>query len=80
MVVVHRIAARDELQAAAGMLGKCVQHVVEKRDVGCDLDRTAVEAQTQVDLSLGGGAFDRRVTIVQLSTPFGVAAWCDAGA
>jgi hypothetical protein len=55
------------------VLRERVQHVVEELDVGVDLDRAAVEPQAQIDLRFGRRAFDRRVTIDQLSAPFVVA-------
>jgi hypothetical protein len=55
------------------MLGERIEHVVEEVDVGVDVDRSAVERETQVDLRLFGGPLDDCATVDQLSVPFFVA-------
>jgi hypothetical protein len=51
------------------MLGERIEHVIEKFDIGIDLDRSAVKRKTQIDLRLFRGAFDGRMTADQLSAP-----------
>jgi hypothetical protein len=72
-MVIHPVAARGDRQAAPAMLGERIEHVVEEVDVGVDVDRSAVERETQVDLRLFGGPLDDCATVDQLSVPFFVA-------
>jgi hypothetical protein len=69
-MVVEPIAATDDLQSAAGVLCECVEHVIEKFDVGVDLDWAAIEREMQIDLRLFRGSLDGRATSAQLRAPF----------
>jgi hypothetical protein len=51
------------------MLRERLEHVVEELDVGVDLDRAAVEPESQIDLRFFGRAFDDRVARAQFSAP-----------
>jgi hypothetical protein len=53
------------------VFGKRFEHVVEKLDVGVDLDRSAVESEAQIDLRFFGRALDDRAAFAQLSAPTG---------
>jgi hypothetical protein len=44
--------------------------VIEKLDVGIDLDRSAVESQAQIDLRFLGRPLDDGAALAQLSAPF----------
>jgi hypothetical protein len=52
------------------MLRERIEHVIEKFDVGIDLDRAAVKREAQIDLRLFGGAFDGGAALTQLRAPF----------
>jgi hypothetical protein len=49
MVLVHPVAARDELEPEPAVRRERVQHVREEVDVGLDADRPAVEVELQLD-------------------------------
>jgi hypothetical protein len=51
------------------VFGERVEHVIEKFDVGVDLDRAAIKRKTQIDLRLFGGTLDGGGTFTQLSAP-----------
>jgi hypothetical protein len=51
------------------MLGERVKHVIKERDVGLDLDRSAIQPEPQIDLRLSGGALDEGVTRGQVALP-----------
>ncbi|GAC1416105.1 MAG: hypothetical protein NVSMB5_06020 [Candidatus Velthaea sp.] len=70
MVMIHAVAARDNREAATAVLGERVEHVVEKFDVGRNVDRAAVQREPQFDLRLFRGAFDDAAALDQLSAPF----------
>jgi hypothetical protein len=61
MVVIHPVATGDELQAAAAMFRKRLEHVIEEFYIRRYLNRAAVEPETQIHLRLFGGALDRGV-------------------
>jgi hypothetical protein len=55
------------------VFGERFEHVVEKLDVGIDLDRSAVESQAQIDLRLFGRPLDDRAALAQLRAPLACA-------
>jgi hypothetical protein len=80
MMVIHAVTAGDDRETAAAVLGERLEHVIEKLDVGRDVDRAAVEFQPQVDLRFFGRALDRRTPTDQFNTPLTGGAATVAGA
>jgi hypothetical protein len=66
VMVVEAVAAPDQLQTAARVLGERFEHVIEELDVRIDLDRAAVKRETQIDLRLLRRPFDQRAPLVQV--------------